>query len=139
MKNALIFLFTLLPLFLFGQDFRFNGKSSKTETKTFLIGETQPLESLVDDKKIEIKFDGQQLTIGKETFKYIWHQNSRDMEKIQLNCIERVEEGFYPYIDAKFEVVFLDEDHVRITRFKNETPTSLKHITYSVDIKRTTN
>jgi hypothetical protein len=139
MKHVLIVLLILMPVYLLAQDFRFNGKSSKTETKIFMVGEDQPIESSEDEKKVEIKFDGQQLSIGKDTFKYIWHQNSRDMETIQLNCIERVEEGSYPYIDAKFEIVFLDSDHLRITRFKQETPTSLKNITYSVDIKRTSN
>jgi hypothetical protein len=139
MKNLVFILITLVPVSLFGQDFRFNGKSSKTETKSFNVGENQPFESLEDKKKIEINFNGQQLNIGKETFKYIWHQNSRDMGSIQLNCIEPVEEGSFPYIDAKFEIVFQDADHLQITRFKNETPTLLKHIIYSVDIKRTSN
>ena len=137
MKHVLIVLLAFMPVYLFAQDFRFHGKSSKTETKVYIVGEDQPSESSEDDKKVEVKFDGQQLSIGRDTFKYIWHQNSRDMETIQLNCIERVEEGSFPYIDAKFEVVFLDADHLRITRFKQETPTSLKYITYSVDIKRT--
>jgi hypothetical protein len=55
-----------------------------------------------------------------------------------LNCIERVEDGPYPYIDARFEVVFVDPDHVRITRFKHDSPTTQAHITYSVDVKRST-
>ena len=137
MKNALILFLMLIPFSLFSQDFRFHGKSGKTETKIYRLGEDEPMEQKEDDKKVEVQFDGQQLTIGKDTFKYIWHQNSRDMGKIQLNCIERVEDGNYPYITARFELVFIDADHVKVTRIKQDTPTTEAWITYSVDVKRT--
>jgi hypothetical protein len=127
----------LMPIVLFGQDFKFHGRSATTETKIYRLGEDQPMEEKEENKKVDIQFDGQQLTIGKETFKYIWHQNSRDMGTVQLNCIERVEEGNYPYINARFELVFLDADHVRVTRIKQESPTTEARITYSVDVKRT--
>jgi hypothetical protein len=133
----MIFFLVLISFPVFSQDFKFHGKSGKTETKIYQLGESQPAEEKVDDKKVDVQFDGQQLSIGKETFKYIWHQNSRDMGKIQLNCIERVEDGNYPYITARFELVFIDADHVRITRIKQETPTTEAWITYSVDVKRT--
>jgi len=139
MKNTLFLFLILVPFSLFSQDFKFHGKSATTETKIYRIGEDEPVAQKEEKNKVDVQFDGQQLTIGKETFKYIWHQNSRDMEIIQLNCIERVEEGPFPYIDARFEIAFLDADHVRITRFKNESPTTEAHITYSVDVKRTTN
>jgi hypothetical protein len=137
MKNVLILFFLLIPFSLFSQDFKFHGKSGKTETKIYRLGEDQPMEQKEDDKKVEVQFDGQQLTIGKDTFKYIWHQNSRDMGTIQLNCIERVEDGSYPYITARFELVFIDADHVKVTRIKQDTPTTEAWITYSVDVKRT--
>jgi len=137
MKIISILFLVLLPYALFSQDFKFHGKSAKTETKVYRLGEDQPFEQKESDKKVEVMFDGQQLTIGKETFKYIWHQNSRDMETIQLNCIERVEEGNYPYISARFELIFLDADHVIVTRIKNDSPTTETWVTYSVDVKRT--
>jgi len=137
MKNYLILLLLLFPFSLFSQDFKFHGKAGKTETRIYRLGESQPMEQKEDDKKVEIQFDGQQLTIGKETFKYIWHQNARDMQTIQLNCIERVEDGDYPYIYARFELVFLDADHINVTRIKQDTPTTEARITYSVDVKRT--
>lgn len=137
MKIISILFFILLPYTLFSQDFKFHGKSGMTETKIYRLGEDQPFEQKEDDKKVEVKFDGQLLTIGKETFKYIWHQNSRDMETIQLNCIERVEEGNFSYINARFELIFVDADHVIVTRIKQDTPTTETRITYSVDVKRT--
>ena len=139
MKNLILLLLFIIPLTVFSQDFKFRGKSKKTETKVYHIGEDQPFEQQENDKKVEVQFDGTQLTIGKETFKYIWHQNSRDMETVQLNCIERVEDGDYSYINARFEIVFLDSDHLQITRFKSESPTNEARITYAVDIIKTTN
>ena len=137
MKNILILFLLLIPFSLFSQDFKFHGKSGKTEMRIYRLGEDQPVEQKEDDKKVEVQFDGQQLTIGKETFKYIWHQNSRDMETIQLNCIERVEDGNYPYINARFELVFVDVDHITVTRIKHDSPTTETRITYSVNVKRT--
>jgi len=139
MKNIIFLLLLLIPMTVFSQDFKFRGKSKKAETKVYNIGEDEPFEEHNEDKKVEVQFDGAQLTIGKETFRYIWHQNSRDMETVQLNCLERVEEGNYSYINARFELNFLDSDHLRITRYKSTSPTTEARITYSVDIIKTTN
>lgn len=137
MKLTSILFFILLPFAAFSQDFKFHGRSGTTEIKVYRLGEEQPFEQKEDDKKVNVMFDGQQLTIGKETFKYIWHQNSRDMGTIQLNCIERVEEGDFPYINARFELNFLDADHVIVTRIKHDSPTTVTRLKYSVDVKRT--
>jgi len=137
MKITTILFLILLPLAVYSQDFKFHGRSETAEIKVFRLGEDQPYEQKEDDKKVNVMFDGQQLTIGKETFKYIWHQNSRDMETIQLNCIERVDDGNFPYINARFELNFLDADHVIVTRILHENPTTETRIKYSVDVKRT--
>ncbi len=139
MKNIIFALFLLIPMTVCSQDFKFKGKSKKTETKVYNIGEDQPSNQKEDDKKMDVQFDGVQLIIGKETFRYMWHQNSRDLETVQLNCIERVEEGNYSYINARFELIFLDSDHLQITRYKSTSPSTEARITYSVDIIKTTN
>ncbi len=120
------------------QDFKFKGQCRSTLIEHFKLGEKKAFESKEENKKVNIQFDGRVLTTGKSDHKYIWHQNSRDMEVIQLNCIERVEDGRYPYIDAKFEIKFVDSKHIELIKFVSTSPTTEKRITYFIEIKKTT-
>ena len=122
----------------FAQDFKFKGKTSSIINQDFTRGEDTPDKVEEKNKKANISFDGSTLLIGKESYKYMWHQNSKVNESVQLNCIERVEDRDYPYIDAKFELEFLPDDQVKIIQFRETSVTTFSKIIYTVNIIKTT-
>jgi len=139
MKNYLLITFLLISTCTFSQDFKFNGKTSSIVKLDFNRGEDTPQnEEQVKGKKT-ISFDGTTLLIGKESYKYIWHQKAKESNITQLNCIERVETSAYPYIDAKFELDFLPDDIVKIVQYRETSPTTYSKINYTVKIIKTTN
>jgi hypothetical protein len=139
MKNYLLISFLLLSTCAFSQDFKFNGKTSSIVKQDFNRGEDAPLnEGQIKGKK-SVSFDGATLLIGKESYKYIWHQNAKNSDIVQLNCIERVETSDYPYIDAKFELKFLPDDVVEIIQYRETSSTTFSKINYTVKIIKTTN
>jgi hypothetical protein len=139
MKNYLIlFVLVLLSTLSFAQDFKFKGKTSSIINQDFIRGEDTPDKVDEKNKKVNISFDGSTLLIGKESYKYMWHQNSKVNESVQLNCIERVEDLDYPYIDAKFELEFLPDDQVKIIQFRETSATTFSKIFYTVNIIKTT-
>ena len=139
MKNYLILLilifFSTLSL---AQDFKFKGKTSSIINQDFTRGKDDPDKVEEKNKKVNVSFDGTTLLIGKESYKYMWHQNSKVNDSVQLNCIERVEDLDYPYIDAKFELEFLPDDQVRIVQFRESSETTYSRIFYTVNIIKTT-
>jgi hypothetical protein len=139
MKNYLILLilifFSTLSL---AQDFKFKGKTSSIINQDFTRGKDDPDKVEEKNKKVNVSFDGTTLLIGKESYKYMWHQNSKVNDSVQLNCIERVEDFDYPYIDAKFELEFLPDDQVRIVQFRESSETTYSRIFYTVNIIKTT-
>jgi hypothetical protein len=139
MKNYLILLilifFSTLSL---AQDFKFKGKTSSIINQDFTRGKDDPDKVEEKNKKVNVSFDGTTLLIGKESYKYMWHQNSKVNDSVQLNCIERVEDLDYPYIDAKFELEFLPDDQVRIVQFQESSETTYSRIFYTVNIIKTT-
>jgi len=139
MKNYLILLFLILfSILSHAQDFKFKGKTSSIINQDFTRGKDNPDKVEEKNKKVNVSFDGTTLLIGKESYKYMWHQNSKINDLIQLNCIERVEDLDYPYIDAKFELEFLPEDQVRIVHFRESSETTYSRIFYTVNIIKTT-
>ena len=139
MKNYLILLILImLSTLSYAQDFKFKGKTSSIIKKDFTRGNDNPDKEEEKNKKVNVSFDGTTLLLGKETYKYMWHQNSKINDSIQLNCIERVEDFDYPYIDAKFELEFLPEDQVRIVQYRESTETTYSKIFYTVNIIKTT-
>ncbi len=139
MKHTLGILFILFSSCLYGQDFEFHGKSKNAIITHYNLGDNEPYARQEESKRLNIAFNGRELSIGKELYKYIWHQNSKDMEIVQLNCIERDEAGAFPYKDAKFEIFFRDIDHIEITQYVSLTPTTEKQIKYFIDVQRTSN
>ena len=139
MKYYLILLTLIISTASFSQDFKFHGKASSTIKQDFNRGDDTPVNEEKFDKKVAVSFDGTTLLIGKESYKYMWHQNAKESFITQLNCIERVENSSYPYIDAKFELEFLPEDIVKITQYKETSPTTFSKILYTVNIIKTTN
>ena len=139
MKYLAFILFTLACFTVKAQDFKFHGKTEKIENRYFTLGKDDPDKTDDSDKKTAISFDGKQLLIGKDTYKYMWHQLSREDDTIQLNCIERKEEGEFPYIDAKFEIDFLSDLDIRLTQFRSTSPTTYTETTYSIKVIKTTN
>ena len=141
MKNYLALLIILIiGTSVKAQDFKFRGKAVSTITKDFTRGNDTPTNEEESKKKVDVSFDGGTLLIGKETYKYMWHQNSRASDVIQVNCIERVEESAeFPYIDAKFELVFLPDDVINITQYRETSPTTFSKIQYTVNVIKTTN
>jgi len=139
MKNYLI-LFILITFnsLSFAQDFKFHGKTSSIIDRDFTRGNDTPDKEEEKNKKVNVSFDGVTLLIGKESYKYMWHQNSKINDSIQLNCIERVEDLDYPYIDAKFELEFLPEDQVKIIQYRETSATTFSKIFYTVNIIKTT-
>ena len=139
MKNYLIlFILITFSSLSFAQDFKFKGKTSSIINQVFTRGMDKPDKEEDENKKVNISFDGITLLIGKESYKYMWHQNSKINDSIQLNCIQRVEDLDYPYIDAKFELEFLPEDQVRIIQYRETSATTFSKIFYTVDIIKTT-
>lgn len=139
MKNYLtLLIFIMFSTLSFAQDFKFRGKTASIINQDFTRGEDTPDKEEEKKKKVNISFDGTTLLIGKESYKYMWHQNSKISESIQLNCIERVEDLDYPYIDAKFEFEFLPEDQIRIIQFRESSATTYSKIFYTVNIIKTT-
>ena len=122
----------------YAQDFKFRGKTSSIVNQDFTRGVDKPDNEEEKNKKVNISFDGTTLLIGKESYKYMWHQNSKVDDRIQLNCIERVEDLDYPYIDAKFELEFLPEDQIRIVQYRQSSETTYTKILYTVNIIKTT-
>jgi len=140
MKNYFIlFIVVLFTNVAFGQDFKFRGKTSTIVSKDFTRGNETPDKEEEKDKKINISFDGTTLLIGKESYKYMWHQNAKTTNTVQLNCIERVEDFDYPYIDAKFELEFLPEDVINIVQYRETSETTFSKILYTVNIIKTSN
>ena len=139
MKYLVLFLLSITCLSVNAQDFKFRGKTEKIENRYFTLGKDDPDKTDESDKKVSISFDGTQLLIGKETYKYMWHQLSREDDTIQLNCIERREEGEFPYIDAKFEIDFLSDLEIKLTQFKPTSATTYTETTYSIGVIKTTN
>lgn len=139
MKNYLTLLLLFASISVFSQDFKFRGKTSETIKKDFTRGTENPINEKEIGKKVAVSFDGTTLLIGKESYKYMWHQNAKNADLVQLNCIERVEDFDYPYIDAKFELEFLPEDQVKIIQYKETSPTTFSKIHYTVNIIKTTN
>ncbi len=139
MKKYLILLtLIILTTLSHAQDFKFKGKTSSIINQDFTRGGDNPDKEEENTKKVNISFDGTTLLIGKESYKYMWHQNSKINDLIQLNCIERVEDLDYPYIDAKFELEFLPEDQVRIVQYRESSETTYSKILYTVNIIKTT-
>jgi hypothetical protein len=139
MKNYFILLIlTVFSTLSYAQDFKFKGKTSSIINQDFTRGRDNPDKEEEKSKKVNISFDGTTLLIGKESYKYMWHQNSKVDDLIQLNCIERVEDLNYPYIDAKFELEFLPEDQVRIVQHRESSETTYSKIFYTVNIIKTT-
>lgn len=139
MKNHVLLLLLLVSISSFGQDFKFKGKTSSIIIQDFMRGNNTPLKEETKEKKEAISFDGTTLLIGKASYKYIWHQNAKENDVTQLNCIERVETSAFPYIDAKFELDFLPEDIVNIIQYRETSPTTFSKITYSVNIIKSSN
>ena len=137
-KHLILFILITFSSLSYAQDFKFNGKTSSIISKDFTRGNDTPENEEERNKKVNISFDGVTLLIGKESYKYMWHQNSKVNDSIQLNCIERVEDLDYPYIDAKFELEFLPEDQVRIIQYKETSATTFSKIFYEVNIIKTT-
>ena len=69
----------------------------------------------------------------------MWHQLSREDDTIQLNCIERKEEGKFPYIDAKFEIDFPSDLEINLTQFISTSATTYTKAVYSIKVIKTTN
>ena len=139
MKNYLLISLLLISTFSFSQDFKFRGKTSSIIKQDFNRGDDSPSNEEAIKKKKEISFDGSTLLIGNESYKYIWHQKQKDGALMQLNCIERVETSEYPYIDAKFVLDFQPDDVVKITQYRDTSPTTFSKIHYTVKIIKTTN
>jgi len=137
MKNYLIILFLLISTVTFSQDFKFRGKTSSIVKQDFDRGNDTPVNEEQIKKKEEISFDGSVLLIGKASYKYIWHQRSKEGDIMQLNCIERVETSDYSYIDAKFELDFQPEDIVKIVHYQETSSTTFSKINYTVNIIKT--
>ena len=137
MKNYLIILILFVGTTSFAQDFKFKGKASSTVKQDFNRGDDTPLKEEQTDKKVAVSFDGANLLIGNESYKYIWHQMAKDSDITQLNCIERVEASSYSYIDAKFELEFLPDDVVKIIQYRETSPTTFSKIIYTVGIIKT--
>ncbi len=139
MKNYLILLILIMfSTLAHAQDFKFRGKTSSIINQDFTRGKDDPDKVEEKNKKVNVSFDGTTLLIGKESYKYMWHQNSKVNDLIQLNCIERVEDLDYPYIDAKFELEFLPDDQVRIVQHRKSSETMYSKIFYTVNIIKTT-
>lgn len=141
MKNYLVLLIILIiGSSVQAQDFKFRGKAVSTITQDYDRGNDVPTNEEASKKKVDVSFDGATLLIGKDSYKYMWHQNSRVSDVIQVNCIERVEDTApFPYIDAKFELVFLPDDVINITQYRETSPTTYSKIQYSVNVIKTTN
>ena len=137
-KHLILFILITFSSLSFAQDFKFKGKTSSIINQDFTRGMDNPDKEEEKNKKVNISFDGVTLLIGKESYKYMWHQNSEINDSIQLNCIERVEDFDYPYIDAKFELEFLPEDQVNIIQYKEISATTFSKIFYKVNIIKTT-
>ena len=137
-KHLVLFILITFSSLSYAQDFKFKGKTSSVISKDYTRGNDTPEKEEEKNKKVNISFDGVTLLIGKESYKYMWHQNSKINDSIQLNCIERVEDFDYPYIDAKFELVFLPEDQLQIIQYKDTSPTTFSKIYYAVNIIKTT-
>ena len=137
-KYLILLIFIIFSTLSHAQDFKFKGKTSSIINQDFTRGNDMPDKEEEKNKKVNISFDGTTLLIGKESYKYMWHQNSKVNDSVQLNCIERVEELDYPYIDAKFELEFLPEDQVKIIQFRESSETTYSKIFYTVDIIKTT-
>ena len=138
MRTLIVLLLTLSFSSVFAQDFKFRGKSEHTEHHYFTLGNEKPDNSEELKKKIAISFDGQQLLIGKKTYKYLWHQLSRNDDTIQLNCIERKDEGEFPYIDAKFEIDFISDLEINLQQFISTSATTYTKVIYSIKVIKTT-
>ena len=139
MKNYLLIAILLISTCAFSQDFKFNGKATSTVKQDFNRGDDTPINEEEIKKKAAVSFDGTTLIIGKQSYKYIWHQKAKESNIMQLNCIERVETANYPYIDAKFELDFLPEDVLKITQYRDISPTTFSKINYTIKIIKTTN
>ena len=139
MKNYLLIVLLLVSTCSFSQDFKFRGKTSSIIKQDFNRGDDTPLIEEEIKKKEAVSFDGVTLLIGKESYKYIWHQRQKEGDLMQLNCIERVETSDYPYIDAKFELNFLPDDIIEIVQYRETTPTTFSKINYTVKVIKTTN
>ena len=137
-KHLILFIFITFSSLSFAQDFKFKGKTSSIINQDFTRGMDNPDTEEEKNKKVNVSFDGSTLLIGKESYKYMWHQNSKVNDSIQLNCIERVEDLDYPYIDAKFELEFLPEDQVKIIQYRETSSTTFSKIFYVVNIIKTT-
>ncbi len=137
-KHLILFILLTFCSLSFAQDFKFKGKTALIINQDFTRGMDNPDKEEEKNKKVNISFDGVTLLIGKESYKYMWHQNSKINDFIQLNCIERVEDLDYPYIDAKFELEFLPEDQVKIIQYRETSATTFSKIFYTVNIIKTT-
>jgi hypothetical protein len=137
MKNYLILALLLISTCSFSQDFKFKGKTSAILKQDFERGNDTPVNEEQMKKKEAVSFDGTTLLIGKESYKYMWHQKAKESSITQLNCIERVENAAYSYIDAKFELDFLPDDVVKIIQYRETSPTTFSKINYTVNIIKT--
>jgi hypothetical protein len=113
--------------------------STASFAQDFTRGNETPTNEEEHSKKVAVSFDGSTLIIGKDSYKYMWHQNSKNTDIVQLNCIERVEDFDYPYIDAKFELEFLPEDVLKIIQYRETSPTTFSKTHYTVKIIKTSN
>jgi hypothetical protein len=138
MKNYLLLLSFLITTSTFAQDFKFKGKTTSIIKQDFKRGVDNPINEEQGKKKQNISFDGTTMLIGKESYKYMWHQNAKTKDIVQLNCIERIEDFDYPYIDAKFELEFLPDDVISIAQYRETSPTTYSKVLYTVKVIKTT-
>jgi hypothetical protein len=139
MKNYLFIAILLFSTCSFSQDFKFKGKTTSIIKQDFNRGDDTPVNEEEIKKKEAVSFDGVTLLIGKESYKYMWHQSAKEGDIMQLNCIERVETANYPYIDAKFELDFQPDDVIKITQYRETSPTTFSKTNYTIKIIKTTN
>ena len=136
MKNYLILFLLLSGFSAQCQDFKFNGTTSSIVKQYFNRGNDVPVKQEEIDKKEHVSFDGRQLTINKEIYKYVWHQKSKEDDITQLNCIIHDDSGEFPYKDAIFELDYVTDDQLKITQYLETSPTTITVIIYTVEIKK---
>ena len=136
MKKYLMLFLLLVGFSAHSQDFKFNGTTSLIVKQYFNLGNDVPVNQEEIVEKEAVSFDGRQLTINKEIYKYVWHQKSKEDDTMQLNCIVQSESGEFPYNHAIFELDYVTDDQLKIKQYLETSPTTLTLITYTVEIKK---
>lgn len=138
MKKYLILFFLLAAFSAHSQDFKFNGTTSLIVKQYFDRGNEVPLNQEEIEEEEHVSFDGRQLIINKKTYKYVWHQKSKEDDTMQLNCIVHNDSGEFPYKDAIFELDYITDDQLQIIQYLETSPTKVTIITYTVEIIKST-